>query len=133
MKKIIVTVAAIISVLVLGVMLAGCSSNAAGTYKFQSMKYSEGGMEMNYEVGKEIMGVSISEDFMVLELKDDGTFSMTTKMSGTETETGTWTQEGKTVKLKVSGVEQTATLSGSTLVLEMEEEGTSSSVTFKKQ
>ena len=64
-----------------------------GTYKFESMVVSEFGVTYEIKAGEkhELTGITFTEDFMMVELKDDGTVIMTS--FGEET-VDRWEKEG---------------------------------------
>lgn len=113
MKKILVTIMSAL-LLVCSVIMVGCGS-VAGTYKFESLSGSEGGIEINIEAGEEFMGMTITEDFMVIELKEDGSCVMT--MYGETAEGATWVKDGDKVIITVEGEEQALTIDGKKLVM----------------
>lgn len=98
MKKI-VTILMATLLCVCSLMIVGCS-NVAGTYKFKSLSSSDGGIEINVEVGEKYNGVTITEDFVVLELHDDGTCKLT---AYNQTLTGVWTIEGNKITVTTDG------------------------------
>lgn len=105
-------VAAAVLALILSVVLfAACGGSAAGTYKFSSMTMGD----ETVEAGEEFMGVTIGEDYMTIELKEDGTAVVSTM--GVETE-GAWELDGKTLTLTVAGESMECTLSGGTITVE---------------
>ena len=124
MKKTLVVLLAIVSVFCTLCLTAcgGSDADVAGTYKFQSMT-ADG---ETYTVGDELYpGMSITDTFMVLELKKDKTFTLA---SMGENSTGTWAKDGKNVVLTLDGGEgedaaQTFKLDGDKLTMEDEEEG----------
>ena len=75
-----------------------------GTYKFQSMSYKQNGVEINIKVGEEFMGMmTLSEDFMVITLNEDGTAILTTaEMDVRESEEGTWKETGEENKIEIT-------------------------------
>ncbi len=98
--------------------LIGCSSKVNGTYKFKSMSGEVGGVKIDLEVGEEFMGmITLTEDFMTVEFKDDGTFVLT---ASEETQSGEWVQEGNQLKVKSNGEEEVWTIEGKTILLESE-------------
>ncbi len=77
------------------------------------------GLEINVKVGDKLMGVvELTEDYMVLEIKEDNTFTMTAM--GEKGESGTWKQDGGKVVLTVDGEDMTVDLSGSSITFEQE-------------
>lgn len=126
-KKIIVAVVSLISVIVMGVMLAACANpSAVGKYKFMSQT-TQG---VTIEAGSTQNGVTITEDYATIELKDDGSYSLT--MIGVSM-SGTWTQDGNKVTLTNSeGVPQEATLDGNVLTLAFSEGSVDLTIKFKR-
>ena len=122
MKKIVAIVSSLVLVLAMGIMLAACSSNAAGTYKFESLKVTQGDTVIQeMKAGED----SITADYIVYELKDDGTFTMGTL-------SGKWTQDGKKITLTMGSESSEGTLSGGTLTFTEERDGIKSVSVFKK-
>lgn len=82
-------------------LFTGCfDKEIEGTYKFKSMTYTEGGMEMEIKAGEKFMGMmTISEDFMKITLNKDGTVVMVSSSfedsTETETEMATWSKSEK--------------------------------------
>lgn len=115
-------------------MMTACKPNFAGTYKFESMHMNQGGLSLDYAVGQELApGVSITEDFMVLELREDGTAALSSQMAGTNIE-GTWTaKDNKTITLTFEGESEDCACDGSTLTMAQDEDGATGSITFKKK
>jgi len=121
MRKIksILSVALMSVVLCFCLLFGGCSKDIEGTYKFKSMKYSQGGMTIELEVGEEFMGMmTLSEDFVVITLNEDGTAKMTMASEGVENEEGTW-EKGKDgeIELTFFGEAQTCKCDGETLTM----------------
>ena len=107
---------------------AACSDDTAveGTYKFSSMTMTIEGTTTTVNAGESYMGMTVNSDYVVLEIKDDGTFSMT---GMGQTQEGTWVEEDGVVKLTVDGETLDAKHSGKTLTMNIEEY---ISVTLKK-
>lgn len=105
--------AAVVALILSVVLFAACSGSAEGTYKFSSMTMGE----ETVEAGDEFMGTTFSEDYMTIELKEDGTAVLTTM--GIDTEV-TWELDGKTLTLTIAGTEMECTLSGGTISMEQD-------------
>jgi hypothetical protein len=107
-------------------VITGCSgggSSAAGKYVLktmngltfeQAMSDALGG-EFNIEDYYEILGISSSEEYMVIELKADG--SALISVGGEEPATTTWKQSGNTITFEADGEMVEATLAGSDLFM----------------
>ncbi len=120
---------ALVFVCVIG--LAACGggdSSAAGSYKLQTIEMS--GVSMDLEQLATASGVSADEMTIILDLKEDGNFSldMSALESADMSMSGTWEGSGSSVKLTVEGETINCTLEDG--VLTMAEEGVS--MTFKK-
>ena len=132
--KMFTALCAAIAAVVLAISFAACG-NAAGTYKFSSMEVDMGGMKVSVTAGEAFMGMTITEDAFVLELKDDNTWTMSVNFGGTTDVTeGEWSAEGSTVTLTDdSGESQSGKLDGKNFILSSDVEGMSASITFTKQ
>ena len=103
--------------------LFGCGGKVEGTYKFKSLSYEQGGVSINVQVGEEFMGyITLTEDFMVVTLNEDGTASIAMNAGGdAESATGTWTDKGNDeIELTFEGDAQVCACDGDTLVFEMD-------------
>lgn len=130
MKKLVATLSAVISTVLMCVLIAACSNTSfTGTWKFSSMSMSGNGVSVNLKVGEEYMGVTISEEYVTLEVKEDNTFTITT---AGQTQNGTWKEEDGKYILTVDGDDQTATINGKELTMEHTEEGMSVKMILKK-
>ncbi len=122
MRKIksILSVALMSVVLCFCLLFGGCSKDIEGTYKFKSMKYNQGGMTLELEVGEEFMGMlTLSEDFVTLTLNDDGTAIMSMATEGIDNQEGSW-EKGNSgeIELTFDGETQTCKCDGETLTIE---------------
>lgn len=108
---------------VLGVCcLVACGDSAKeGTYKFRSMSMTTEGVSVDIKAGESYMGVTISEDYMTLELKADGTAVF--KGMG-ETTNGTWkvndSDKDKIDLTMEEGETQTVSCKDGTITMEQE-------------
>jgi len=102
-------------------VLAACGG-VEGTYKFQKLTYTEGGMTIEMEAGEQFMGmITLSEDFVSLTLNADGSAVMTMKMDSEEVTTGTWTKaEDDKIVLTFGGEDQVVSCDGKTIEIEAE-------------
>lgn len=133
-KKIAVAIVAAFAAALLAVAFAACTASYAGTYKFSSMSVDMGGVSVEYVAGEKFLGVAITEDAFVLEIKDDNTWTMTANFLGeTEITEGTWRSDGGLVLVAESDSEIVVRVDGNTLVMTQTEDGTTASITFKKQ
>ena len=89
------------------------------------MSYKQSGVEINIEVGEEFMGMmTLSEDFMVITLNEDGTAIMTSAaMEVRESEKGTWrtTDEDNKIEITFEGDPQICECDGKTLTIESDD------------
>ncbi len=104
-------------------VFAGCQAKIEGTYKFSSMSYSEGGVQIEINAGEQFMGMmTLNEDYMTITLNEDGTVSMSTSaLEDVETQTGTWTktEDGK-VEITIDDEPQVCECDGKTLTIEQD-------------
>ena len=110
-------------------LLSGCvlqmggASKIEGTYKFAKLSYQQGGMTIEVEAGEEFMGMmTLSEDYAILTLNEDGSAEMTMNAAVSQTVTGTWekVEDGK-IALTFEGDTETVTCNGKKI--EMESDG----------
>ena len=89
------TVLCAVLVAVLGLIcLTACGKT--GTYKFSYMKMTQGATSIEIRAGESYMGLTLSEEAFVMELREDGTASMSMDMFGeTLSEEGTWTENAE--------------------------------------
>ena len=120
MKKVLAAVVSSLAAVILCVCFAACSTSITGTWKFHKASGAVQGMEVNYEVGKEINGVKITEDFVVLTINEDNTFEIKMAMMGDEPATGTWEEKDGKYYLTVEGESVEMTLNCATLSFEQE-------------
>ena len=102
----------------------GGSANAEGTYVVKSIggqtleeavKAQMGGLgdSVDLDAYLKMMGIESLDDYMTLELKADGTASMTLAMQ--DIEAGTWKQDGNNVTITVEDEPHVFTLDGNEL------------------
>lgn len=122
MKKILLTVASLSLVVVMGIMLAACSSSVAGTYELYSITYNGTEMKAGDPGFDEI---KTSMPYTSFELTKDGKV----KIGGKET--GEWKQDGNKITIGDSD-EGSFTVDGNNLVFEMTMSEISIKVVYKK-
>lgn len=123
MKKVIAGIFTGLVTVALCVIMAACSASFEGVYKFNSMSMNEGGISINYEVGKEYMGVTFNEDVFTLTVNSDKTWTMATKMFGEgDTVKGTWEEKDGKYYLTAEGETEAieVTLDGNKITFEQE-------------
>lgn len=123
MKKVLMlVVATVLSVVCLA--FAGCIK-IEGTYKFKSLSVKSSGIEMNLEVGEEFMGmITLTENFVILTLNEDGTCVVTFEDDSDSERKGTWEKDCDVVKVTFEdGEEQEVKIDGKNLIFEIEEDG----------
>jgi hypothetical protein len=116
MKKILAGIFTALTTIILCLVIAGCSSSVAGTYKFESMTTTVGETSTTVKVGDEYSGKTLTADYMVYELKSDNTFSATYEGSTTAT-TGTWEEKDGKVILTVGTTTAEFTYSNNKLTM----------------
>ena len=131
MKKILAGIISTIAVVALCICMTACSTSIEGTWKFESMTMKQGEATIELKAGEKFMGmITLSEDTFVLEVKPDGTLTMTTNLGEAATVNGTWENKDGKYYLTIEGDSQEAKLEGGRLI--MEEESMSAKITFKK-
>lgn len=135
MKKFLTAVVTALTVALLAICFAACGkADYVGTYKFYSMSVSGNSFSMEYKVGETAMGGdTITEDYLVLEVKEDGTFVMSGAMYGGSSQNGTWSDDGGKLALTIDNDTTTGTLSGDKLTISETEEGYTSTIVLVKQ
>ncbi len=134
MKKIATAIVAALAAVVLAVAFAACAGNYAGTYKFSSMNMDMGGVTVELKANEAFMGVTITEDAYVLEVKDDNTWTLSVNFMGeTAVESGTWRDDGGLILVASDGSEQSVDVNGNNLVMSYSDSDMSASITFVKQ
>lgn len=123
MKKFIAAMVSAIATLALCICLAACSSGVAGTYKFSSVKMTDGTTTVEYKAGdKYFNDVLLNEDSFVLTMNDDNSWELKQDIGMTATQKGTW--EEKEGKYYLTVTEQNrvmeATFDGNTVTLSMD-------------
>lgn len=132
-RKMLAAVLTVAMVCCFTVGLAACGNTSVeGTWYFDSMKISTGGIEVSYEVGKEMQGITITKEFMKMEIESDGTLKMINSLLPDGGMSGTWTQDGNTISITIDGDTQEGTISGDKITLTGSKEGSSSTIVFKK-
>ncbi|MBE7078802.1 MAG: hypothetical protein E7380_02940 [Clostridiales bacterium] len=113
----------LISIFMLCMLLLTACGGIPGTYYLESMEANG----MHIEAGEPYMGVTIDEEYIVVEIENDGSFSMS--MSGSMSFKGTWKDLGDgTIELTVDGDPLVCECDGDTLVMDMD----GAKVTLKK-
>ena len=98
MKKIALTLVALLSVVAIALSFAACG--AKGTYKFESAKIGP----LTYYAGDEIPVIgSINKNDFTLKLNDDGTCSIKV-YNNDSVKTGKWTEEDGKIKFDIEGL-----------------------------
>ena len=135
MKKFKIVLMGILTLMLSLFCFVACGS-VAGTYKFKSMTSNAMGFTVTYNAGDEIEGLGvIDEDYMVLELKDDGTaVALENGEADEEMSAMTW-EEGEDGKIifKLADVEfMTATVDGGTMTISQNTAGVSVTIVLEK-
>lgn len=134
MKKILSVCLSLCLVLSLSLMLTACGNKYVGTWKFYSLKTQTNGMSVELTVGETYMGmITLTEEFMVIDVKEDGTFAMSTSAMGENTSvSGTWEVVDGDLNLTAEGETIVAKKDGKLLVLSEDDSGMSAEIAFKK-
>ena len=122
--------AIVLLVLLTAVLLAGCGGGAAGKYVIKSMngKTMEDLFREEAEASEEEMTVEdflkffeieSLEEYLTLELKEDGTAVSKAAMDD-EADTGTWKQEGNKITITIDNEPVEFTLNGRELSATMD-------------
>lgn len=120
MKKKLVWLLTLVVAVVAMFSLVACGGSIEGTYKFYSMKAEENGISLELKAGESYMGVTLSKDFVTMEINDDGTFRL---VFAGEEETGTWTineEDPGKIDMVVDGETATFECNGRELRMEMD-------------
>lgn len=128
MKKVSLIIVSVLAVIVSCLCIAGCANpDPVGVWKFKEMSADSDGMKLKYEAGKSYMfgQLVFTEDSVVLEVKDDNTWTITMSMTdNNESESGTWeVKSGKVHFYNQDGEDEVATISGNELTMNHREEG----------
>lgn len=97
--------------------LVGCGGKA-GVYKLDSITVEALGASVTYKTGEEYLGTTLSEDLFTIELKDDGSFTLTADkvfLIGSES-SGTWAEnkdDSDKIDVTVGGITTTYFCDGS--------------------
>ena len=129
MKKV---VSIILAVLMVATLFTGCGkSSVAGKYvvktvggkaieeEFNSM-LEEFGEGMTLDDYLKLIGIDSLEEFIVMDLKSDGTVDMA--VAGEDPVSGTWKQDGDKITLTVDGETSELTRNGNELEFKMEDQ-----------
>ena len=116
MKKILAIIAIVVLISALALTFTACSP--VGTYYFESIKVTSGGVTIEYKAGEQgAMGVTIEATAATLVLNEDGTYVFESTIPGaTFSEKGKWTKDGDKITFDD---EFSATLKGKTLTADM--------------
>ena len=104
-----------LSLAVLCTLFAACGSNPVGTWKFKPMTGESGGVAVDYNAGDKMNGISLTENFCVMEIMEDKTLIAT--FLG-ETTNGTWEEKDGKLFFTFNGVVNEAYISGNTIEFE---------------
>ncbi len=96
----------------------GDLSQYAGTYKLVQIKWDMGAMVRTYNLGDEMDGAVLTEDYLVFEFKEDGTVTVTSSIPESQegftgTKTGSWTLEWNAIQSSIMSDNMASTILGS--------------------
>lgn len=80
MKKFFAAVFAALALVLAVAAFSGCATDYSGTYKFHSLRIDDGNTVLEYFVGQEYDGGQLGDDYAVLELNKDNTWSISSSM-----------------------------------------------------
>ncbi len=112
-------------------LVTGCAglpsaSSAAGTYVTKAVNGTDVDDYFKQELGDdaesyyELLGIESFSEFLIMELKADGTAVVTSMAE--EAQTGTWTQSGNTITVTIDGEAQDCTINGNEITIGLEGE-----------
>lgn len=133
MKKRLMWLLALVAMVVSVFSLVACGGKKEGVYKFYSMKTeTTPGMTVELKVGETFLGmITLSEDFITLELKEDGSYVVTAAGNLFDSEAGTWQvneEDSGKIDMTVGGVTTTVECDGKTICIEQD----GAQITLKK-
>ena len=118
MKKLLGVILAIV-MLTSCMFTLGCSKEIEGTYKFDYMTMYSDGVEIELEAGEKYMGMyTLSENFVTLVLKEDGSCIFSMSMGDEGLMSGTWRQEDDELIITIDGEEDVMEIDGDKLIME---------------
>ena len=101
-------------VLMLALVLTGCGADPVGAYVTTFINGQTAGDYMqNVGATLEMFGIDSAQDLMKMEIRADGTFSVS--VSASPARTGTWTRNGNTLSMTLGDVTEAFTLNGEEL------------------
>lgn len=124
MKKVLARLSSVLAAIALCVCFSACSAGAStgitGTWKFYKSSRMAHGVEIQYEIGRVVDGVLITEEFIVLTVNEDKTFGLkSVPLMGERPYNGEWTEEDGKYYLGVEGADVEMILNGSSLSFEI--------------
>ncbi|MDE6613420.1 MAG: hypothetical protein K2K28_02580 [Clostridia bacterium] len=131
MKKLVISMVAVVSAIIMCFALAGCSKDVKGnTYVFSDVKITAENDSLTQEqIDAAANGIKEMYGEMTISFKDDGTFVMT---MGEHQETGNYKQDGDKVYLD-DETDVYLEVSGSKISMTMSEDGMKATIEFKKK
>lgn len=121
-------VAILLALVMTVALLAGCggSSDPTGRYVVKTIagqpaeEYFKSMLGEDVDLALQMFGISSFEEFMIIELKSDG--SAVATLAGEAPLTGTWIQEGDQITITIDGDPATFTLKGNELSFQDDEQ-----------
>lgn len=103
-------------------IFAGCEKKIEGTYKFESITYTENNVTYEVKAGETFMGmITLSEDVMTIVLNEDGSVSFKSQLGNvSETQVGTWspTEIENSISISFDGEPLTCYCDGTSISFE---------------
>ncbi len=90
-------------------------SQYAGTYKLEQIKWDMGSMVRTYNLGDEVDGAELTENYLTFEFKEDGTVTVTSSIPESQegftgTKTGSWTVVGSAIQSSIMSDNMASTI-----------------------
>ena len=119
MKKAIAGILSSALIIAICVMMTACSTSIVGEWKFYSMHQEQNNVTVDIKAGESYMGVTISEDAIVLTINEDGSAELKMNMAGQSANLkGTWEEKEGKYYLTFEGESQEITVKGGKLSME---------------
>ncbi|MGN1061107.1 MAG: hypothetical protein ACI4QN_05175 [Candidatus Coproplasma sp.] len=134
MRKFLTSVCTAVTIALLAVLFAACGAKSyVGTYKFASMSITNVEKTEEYVIGQPWGDDTLTENSYVLEIKEDGTVTLSSTIGGTTSVSGTWKEENGALVITANGYSISGNLDGGKLTMEQIDEGMTTKMVFNKK